>query len=77
MEPGVRKYLIRIVNTISMFLLWMAVKSCAGIMYGAAYWESNFTLSNLIFYTWLLASTALLIWYLYNKWKDPIDYNEE
>jgi hypothetical protein len=77
MEPGVRKYLIRIVNTISMFLLWMAVNSCAGIMYGAAYWESSFTLSNLIFYTWLLASTALLIWYLYNKWKHPIDYNEE
>jgi hypothetical protein len=77
MEPGVRKYLIRIVNTISMFLLWMAINSCAGIMYGTAYWESKFTLTNLIFYTWLLASTALLIWYLYNKWKDPIDYNEE
>jgi len=49
MEPGVRKYLIRIVNTLSMFLLWMAVNSCAGIMYGAAYWESSFTTANLIF----------------------------
>lgn len=77
MEPGVRKYLIRIVNTISMFLLWMAVNSCAGIMYGAAYWESSFTTTNVIFYTWLLLSTGLLFWYLYNKWKDPIDYSEE
>ena len=77
MEPGVRKYLIRIVNTISIFLLWMAVNSCAGIMYGAAYLESSFTTTNVIFYTWLLLSTGLLFWYLYNKWKDPIDYNEE
>ncbi len=77
MEPGVRKYLIRIVNTLSMFLLWMAVNSCAGIRYGAADWESSFTTANLIFYTWLLLSTGLLFWYLYNKWKDPIDYNEE
>ena len=77
MEPGVRKYLIRIVNTLSVFLLWMAVNSGAGIMYGAAYWESSFTISNLVFYTWLLLSTGLLFWYLYKKWKDPIDYSEE
>jgi hypothetical protein len=55
----------------------MAVNSCAGIMYGAAYWESSFTTANLIFYTWLLLSTGLLFWYLYKKWKDPIDYSEE
>jgi len=46
-------------------------------MYGAAYWESSFTISNLVFYTWLLLSTGLLFWYLYKKWKDPIDYSEE
>ncbi len=50
MEPGIRKYLIRIVNTLSLGLLWLALNSTAGIMYDLAFvhekshWEIFFSI---------------------------------
>ena len=37
MEPGVRQYLIRILNTLSIGVLWMAINSTLGIMYDFAF----------------------------------------
>lgn len=73
MEPEVRAYLIRIVNTISMSLLWMIINTTAGIKFGYAYWEKHFTLGNTVFYAWLIISFIVIIWYMKRLWSKPLN----
>lgn len=73
MEPEVRAYLIRIVNTISMALLWMIINTTAGIKFGYGYWDKHFTIGNTIFYSWLIISFAALIWYMIRMWSKPLN----
>lgn len=73
MEPEVRAYLIRILNTISIGLLWMISNSTPGIMYGYAFWDKQLKLGNIIFYGWFIISFIFLIWYLIKLWKKPLN----
>lgn len=77
MEPGVREYLVRIVNTISFAIFWMAINSTAGIMYGLAFVQDTIQLKNVLFYLWFVLSLTALLWYLIRLWKEPIDYDRE
>lgn len=76
MEPGVREYLLRIVNTLSFGLLWMAVNSTAGIMYQLAFVEEKIQLKNVLFYLFLIMSFTALMWYIIRLWSKPIDYEQ-
>lgn len=73
MEPEVRAFLIRIVNTISMGMLWMLTNATAGIKFGYAYPEKEFTMGNYIFYAWLVLSLVALIWYMIRLWSKPLN----
>lgn len=73
MEPEVRAYLIRIVNTISMSLLWMIINTTAGIKFGYAYWGNNFSTGNTLFYIWLTISFIAIIWYMKRLWSKPLN----
>jgi hypothetical protein len=55
MEPDVQEFLIRIIQTISMAIVWLLVNMCA--------------LGNYIFYGWFLLSSVWIISYLRKKWK--------
>jgi len=70
MEPEVRAFLIKIVNSIGMVLLWMLVNMVAGIRYNLAFFEHHPKWPNYLYYVWLLGSFALLVIYLKNKWKN-------
>ncbi|MDE3252182.1 MAG: hypothetical protein KGO92_05200 [Bacteroidota bacterium] len=74
MEPGVKEYLIRILNTLSLGLLWMAINSTAGIMYDLAFVHDKLTLGNLLFYGWFLISLTAFLWYIIRLWRKPIDF---
>ena len=76
MEPGVREYLIRIVNTLSLSLLWMAINTTAGIMYDYAFIHEQITAGNILFYIWFIASLTALLWWVIKVWSKPIDFNE-
>ncbi|MFN3667456.1 MAG: hypothetical protein ACK4S0_14930 [Sediminibacterium sp.] len=76
MEPGIRKYLIRIINTLSLGLLWLALNSTAGIMYGYAFVEGQIKLGNILFYIWFLLSLTAYLWYVIRLWRKPIDFEE-
>ena len=69
MEPDIKEFLLRIVQTISVGILWLLVNMCLGIYLGFAFFEDHPTLGNYIFYALFLASFALLIYYLRKKWK--------
>ena len=76
MEPGVREYLIRILNTLSLGLVWMAIDSTAGIMYNLAFIEDHITLGNVLFYIWFVASLGAYLWWVIRLWSKPIDYEQ-
>lgn len=75
MEPGVKEYLIRIVNTIALGLLWMALNSTFGIMYDFAFVHEHITRGNIIFYIWFLLSLAAYLWFVIRVWSKPIDFD--
>lgn len=75
MEPGVREYLIRILNTLSLALVWMAIDSTAGIMYGLAFVNGHITLGNVLFYIWFVLSLGTYLWWVIRLWSKPIDYD--
>jgi ABC-type glycerol-3-phosphate transport system permease component len=76
-EPGVREYLLRIVNTLSVALLWMAINSTAGIMFGYAFVEDHIRMGNVLFYSWFLFSLAFLLRWVIRLWRKPIDFEQE
>lgn len=69
MEPDVQEFLIRIVQTISMAIVWLLVNMCVGIYFGYAFFDERPSLGNYIFYGWFLISLVWLISYLRKKWK--------
>jgi hypothetical protein len=76
MEPGVRQYLIRILNTLSVGLLWMVINSTLGIMYDLAFVHDHITMGNVFFYIWFLLSFSAFLWWVIRLWSKPIDFEE-
>ena len=73
MEPGVRQYLIRILNTLSIGVLWMAINSTLGIMYDFAFVHEKISTSNILFYIWFILSLGTFLWWVIRLWSKPID----
>jgi len=76
MEPGVREYMLRIVNTMSLGLLWMAINSTAGIMYDLAFINDHLRLGNILFYLWFVASLAVYLWWVIRLWRKPLHFED-
>ena len=72
MEPDVRAFLLRIVQTVSMGLIWLLVNMSIGIYYGFAFFDNHPSIWNYVFYGWFILSLVLLIRYFRNKWKDNL-----
>lgn len=69
MEDETRAFLIRILNTVSIVLLWMMVNVFIGIYKGFAFFEERARWTNYVYYIFLLASLIALIIHLKRKWK--------
>ncbi len=69
MEPDVREFLIRIMQTISMALVWLLINMSVGIYYGFAFFEGHATWGNYLYYICFIASFGWLIYYFKKKWK--------
>jgi len=69
MEDDTREFLVKIVNTISMVLLWMITCVFLGIFLGYAFFEGSPNWKNIVFYIVFLVSLFFLIRYLIRKWK--------
>lgn len=77
MEPAARAYLIRIINTLSVGLIWLVINSTAGIMYGWAFPKEKISLGNILFYVWLAISFAGLLIYIIKLWSKPLDFEDK
>ncbi|MEI7589140.1 MAG: hypothetical protein WCJ68_06565 [Chitinophagia bacterium] len=72
MEPKLLQFLNRIMRTIGLGVLWMTLNSTIGIMWGYAYVQATWHLSNILFYSFLVLSFTGLLYVLYRLWCHPI-----
>jgi len=69
MEDETREFLVRILNTVSIVLLWMMANVFIGIYKGFAFFEEKPSWANYLYYVFLVTSFVLLIVHLKRKWK--------
>ena len=69
MEPDVKAFLVLIIQTLSMGMLWLLVNMTAGIYFDLGFFEGSPSIWNILYYIFFLGSLALLIMYLRKKWK--------
>jgi len=68
MEDDTRAFLVLVLNTIALFLLWMIFNVLIVIYMGYAFFEESPTWKNIVYYILTLASLIYLINYLRKKW---------
>ena len=69
MEDDTRAFLVRIMQTVSIVLLWMMVNVFIGIYKGYAFFEEQPDWTNYVYYAFFLTSLIVLIIHLKRKWK--------
>jgi hypothetical protein len=76
MEPGVKDYLVRILNTISIVGLCLILNITAGLKYELAFIEEKLQWKNVAFYLFFLISISAMILYVIKIWRKPLDFNQ-
>lgn len=69
MEPEVKAFLLLIIQSLSMAMLWMLVNMTIGIYFNLAFVDDHLTIWNILYYIFFLGTLAFLIIYLRRKWK--------
>ena len=69
MEDETREFLVRILNTVAIVLLWMMVNVFIGIYKGYAFFKDNPGWTHYSYYAFLVISFIVLIIHLKRKWK--------
>ena len=72
-DPDVKKYLKKVMGSISFGLLWLMAGVTAGIYYELAYSNGKPVIYTVLFYAGMLITLLVLIRYLYNTWKKEKD----
>ena len=69
MEDETREFLVKILNTIAIVLLWMMANVFIGIYKGFAFFEDKPDWTNYLYYAFLVTSFVFLVIHLKRKWK--------
>lgn len=69
MEDETREFLVRILNTVAIVLLWMMANVFIGIYKGFAFFDNKPDWTNYVYYSFLAISFVALIIHLKRKWK--------
>lgn len=68
-DPGVKKFFVKILNSISLTICWMMAAVLAGIYYELGDANGKPVIYTIIFYVATLLTLLLLIRYLVKTWK--------
>ena len=68
-DPDVKKFLLKVLNSVSLVLLWMMTCATAGIYFELAYTNGKPVVYTILFYAGMFITLILLLRYLYNTWK--------
>lgn len=69
MEDETRAFLVLILNSIAITLIWMIANMLVGIYIGFAFFEGSPNWKNIVYYIAALATFILLVRRLRSKWK--------
>jgi hypothetical protein len=69
MEPEAKKYLLKVLNSLSFGLLWLALNVLGGLYWGYAIIEEKLSLSNILYFAWFLLSLVALLYCYYRIWR--------
>ena len=72
MEPEAREFLIKIVKSLSIALLWMMTNMILGVFFDLGFVHSSITVFNIVFYVFFLSTLVALVWYLLKLWKENL-----
>jgi uncharacterized membrane protein YpjA len=61
----------------SLGLLWMAINSTWGIMFGYAFPENKIELGHISFYIFFLLSLTAYLWFVIRLWSKPLNREME
>lgn len=70
MDPEVKRYFRKIINSFSAGLLWLVVIATAGIFFRLGEMGHGIHWYNIVFYILLVASLFFLLRYYYRLWKN-------
>lgn len=70
MEPEVRRFLQKVVWTLTGALLWLTVNMYLGIYKELAFPANRITVWNIVFYAFVLITLAILILYFFRLWRN-------
>lgn len=70
MDPELKKYFKKILNSFIVGLLWLLAISTLGIYFELGFLNQGLHWYNMTFYIFFLASFLLLIRFYYRLWKD-------
>ncbi len=68
-DPEVKKFFVKILNSIAWGLCWMIACATAGIYFELGYISGRPVIYPVIFYALMLISLFFLIRYFYKLWK--------
>lgn len=68
-DPEVKKFFIKILNSVALGLLWIFAAMMAGIYYKLAFFNGQPIINNIIYYVVVIATFFILLRYLYKTWK--------
>jgi len=69
MEPEIRKYLFKVLNSLCYGMIWLALNVLGGLYWGYAIVGNRLSVSNVIFFTWFVCSLVGLLYYYYRLWR--------
>jgi predicted membrane channel-forming protein YqfA (hemolysin III family) len=69
-DPGVKKFFLKILNSISWGLIWMLSCAAAGIYFEWGFIRDKPAYIPILFYTAMAVTLLLLVRYLLRLWKN-------
>lgn len=67
-DPDVKEFLLKILNSISLVLMWLIAGATAGIYFKLGYANGKPIIYTFLFYTVMAVTFFLLLRYLYKLW---------
>lgn len=68
MDPELRAYLLRILYSLTAGIVWLLFNMTGGIYLGWLFFEGNMKTGNIIFYSLMVSTFSLLVWYYVKLW---------
>jgi len=68
-DPEIKRFFVKIMNSIAITLLWMMACATAGLYFQLAYSNGKPVIYTIIFYFLMTVTFFMLVRYLYKTWK--------